>query len=195
MPGQLLHKWVSQATSLQRLPPVAADQLMEVSPTQGPRPASQTTNHINRLSQLPTANSRWYQTPHMCHPRLSTPCPLCKEVQRPLRPPGKVVVSTASPIKPPLRNSRWSADRSDTTATAKPPSTSILWELQPQHHLQYQHFHLQQLPHCVPSPLFRTDQRWCCRCPRKKQLHLQTLQNDSATTSARTVAGQYSQFR
>ncbi len=33
MPGQLLHNRVTQATSLQRLPPVAADQLMEMSPT------------------------------------------------------------------------------------------------------------------------------------------------------------------
>ncbi len=51
------------------------------------------------------AQARWYQTPHMCHPRLSTPCPLCKEMQRPLRPPGKVGVSTAPPTKPPLGQS------------------------------------------------------------------------------------------
>ncbi len=46
---QLLHKRVPQATSLQRLPPVAADQLIEISPNWGPRPASQSTNHIIHL--------------------------------------------------------------------------------------------------------------------------------------------------
>ncbi len=182
MPGQLLHKQVPQATSLQRLPPVAADQLMGLHPTRGPRPASQSTNHIIHLRQLSIAHPRWYHTPYMCHPRLYTPCPLCKEMQRPLRPPGKVAVSTAPPTKPPLGDSRWSTDRSDRTARAEPPSTPILWEQQPQHRLQ-------QLQHCVPSLLSRTDQR-CCRCPHKKQLDLQTLHNDSATTSARTVADQ-----
>ncbi len=73
----------------------------------------------------------------MCHARLSTPFPLCEEMQRPLCPPGKVVMSTASPTKRPLGNSRWSADHSDTTARAEPPSTPTLWELQPQHRVQY----------------------------------------------------------
>ncbi len=47
-----------------------------------------------------------------------------------------------------------------TWSTIKSPT---LWELQPQHRLQYQTPHLHQLPHCVPSLLFRTDQRCCCR--------------------------------
>ncbi len=193
MPGQLLHKLVSRADSLQRLPPVTADQLMEMPPTRRPRPASQSTNHISHLRQLSTAQPRWYQTPHMCHPRLSTPCPLCKEMQRPLRQPGKVGVSTAPPTKPPLGNSRWSAYHSDTRA--EPPSSPTLWELQPQYRLQYQPTHLQQLPHCVQSLLFQTDQGCCCRSPRKKQLDLQTLHNDSAATSARTVADQQVSLR
>ncbi len=74
-------------------------------PTPKPRPASQSTNHIH-LRRLSKAHPRWYQPPYMCHPRLSTPCPLCKEMQWPLRPPGKVGVSTAPPIKPSLGNSQ-----------------------------------------------------------------------------------------
>ncbi len=46
IPGHLLHKRVPQAASLQRLPPVAADKLMEMPPTRRPRPASQSTNHM-----------------------------------------------------------------------------------------------------------------------------------------------------
>ncbi len=34
---------------LQRLPPIAADQLMEMPPTRRPRSASQSTNHISHL--------------------------------------------------------------------------------------------------------------------------------------------------
>ncbi len=35
MPSQLLYKWVTQGTFLQRLPPVAVDPPMEMSPTRG----------------------------------------------------------------------------------------------------------------------------------------------------------------
>ncbi len=68
MPGQILPKLVMQTTSQQPLPPVAADQLIELSFTRGPRPTLQSTCHVNHLRQLSTANSRWYQTPHRCQP-------------------------------------------------------------------------------------------------------------------------------
>ncbi len=64
--------------------------------------------------------------------RLSTPCSLCKEMQWPLRPPGKVNVSAASLSKPGLGNSRGSADRPDTAAraaTAEQSSMPILRQL------------------------------------------------------------------
>ncbi len=143
----------------------------------GPGPPHRASTSSIIISQFALVSD-----PHLCHPQLSTPCPLYKEMQRPLRPSGKVVVSTASPTKPPLGNSLWSADRLDTTTSAEPPSTPTLWELQPQHRLQYQPPHLQPYnqSHCVPSLLFRTDQGCCCRSPRKKQLYLQIMHNDSA---------------
>ncbi len=113
MPSQLLHKRVTQAFFLQGLPPAAADPPMEMPPTRGPglpTRAPTTSAICDSCQQL------WYQTPHMCHSRLSTPCPLCKEIQWPLRPLRKAVVSTAFPTKPPLGNNRWLADRPDTAA-------------------------------------------------------------------------------
>ncbi len=58
------------------------------------------TEHQPR-QQLSAANPLRYHTPYMCHSRLSTPCPLCREMQWPRRSPGKVVMSAASPTKPP----------------------------------------------------------------------------------------------
>ncbi len=180
MPGQLLYKRVSQANSLQRLPPAAADQHVEMPPTPRPRPASQSTNHLSHLRQLSTAHPRWSQTPHMCHPRLSTACPLCKEMQRPLRPPGKVGVSTAPPTKPPFRNSRWSAYYSDTTTRAKPPSTLTLKELQPQHRKP---FPSRRLPQRAPTgrPTRRTGRRLAslpeCQLPQRRYSNVRKLRH------------------
>ncbi len=83
MPRQLLHNRFTQAIFLQRLPPLATDPPKEMLPPRRTRPSSQSTQHV-------AANPHWYQTPRMRRSRLSKPCPLCKEMQWPLRPPGKL---------------------------------------------------------------------------------------------------------
>ncbi len=61
--------------------------------------------------------------------------------------------------------------------------------------LQYRPSQPQKLPHPPPSLLLRSDERRCCRRPRKKQLDMQTLHNDSATTLAGTIADQQVRLR
>ncbi len=100
MPRQLLYSRFAQVIFLQRLSPLVTDPPMKMYPPWGPRPSSQSTNQVEL--HLSVTNLHRYRTRRMRRSQLPTPCPLCKEIQWPLCPPGKVDVLAASPIKPPL---------------------------------------------------------------------------------------------
>ncbi len=126
MPGQILPKLVMQTTSQQPLPPVAAHRVVLHT--------AHLTEHLPRQPSATAVNSQFalVSYPSQVPPRLSTTCSLCKEMQRPLCPPGKVVVSAASPTKPPIGNTRNSKSRTTQhadpvgTATTTSPATSTL---------------------------------------------------------------------
>ncbi len=61
--------------------------------------------------------------------------------------------------------------------------------------LQYRPSHMQQMPYSIPLLLLRSFKRHSRHRSRKKQLDLQTLHNDSAKTSAGTIADQQVRLR
>ncbi len=153
MPRQVLHIRLTQAIFQQWFPLITTGQSLKISPHPDrpgpPHRALSVSTLICQTALAPYSASVALQAAHALLIVLAD-----------------AVVSSPDSITNQSGDNRGMSDSPGTAASAGPSSTPLLWDLQTHYHLQYRPSHLHEVPHPIPSPLLRYDERRYCRLPR-----------------------------